>query len=114
MEEHVSMRDYQFNCKIESTGVKVYVLLEYGNTHTGDPVIVGVYKNKEALIFDFVKYMESEVSKDCVPLVLASLIGRGDEADQGCKVNGIKYVIWNTDMLCLWKTTKKAEDKDES
>lgn len=107
-------RDYQFNCEIISTGVRAYVLLEYGNTHTGDPEIVGVYQDEDALILDFVEHIKSEVNEDCVPLVLASLLGRGAEANQGCEVNGTKYIIWNTEVLCLWKATRKTEDKDES
>ena len=95
-------RDYQFNCEIQAT-IPVHVLLEYGNTHTGDPEVVGVYQDEDALVYDFAKHMEDEVSEDCLPLVIASLLGRGANAEQGCEINGVKYLIWQTNVLDLEK-----------
>ena len=86
---------------------RVFVLLEWGKTLSGNPEVVGVYNSKEALVLGFSKYIEDVVPEDTESLAVAYLSKEGY-----CCVKDFHFIIWETNIQEIVKNNDEEVEDD--
>ena len=111
MEDNKGTLDCDYSLKNSSE--KVWVLIESGHTYSGDPEVVGVFASENAMVCGFAKHVEEWVSEDTIPIAIATLLGKGEKSDDGCVINGRKFIVWQTNVqvLALKGLTKRNGDE---
>ena len=92
--------------KVVDGNFQLWVLIEYGATHSRLPEIVGVYDCEDAMVFDFAKHVEASVAPEAMPMAVAALL-RGE-----CIVDGCKFVIWKTSVRSLARFNPVVQAKE--